>query len=71
MAARVEYFASAAPATPLDRPKCAQCESCCGACSAEGFENLRVEYVDGSVPAGSCKSEDAGCATRQWGTSEE
>ena len=69
--ARVEYFASAAPATPLDRPKCAQCESCCGACSAEGFGNLRVEYVDGSVPAGSCKSEDAGCATRQWGTSEE
>ena len=39
---RVEYFASARPDVPLDRPKCAQCESCCGACSGDedccGFE---------------------------------
>ena len=56
----VEYYASAAPDTPLDRPKCAQCEPCCGSCSAAGFEDLRIRYADGSVPQGSCMSVHAG-----------
>jgi len=50
----VEYHTSEAPLTPLDRPKCGQCRSCCGGCGYSGFDNLDIEYVDGSVPRGSC-----------------
>ena len=59
----VEYFASAAPQTPLDRAKCGQCRPCCGKCSAAGFDNLTVAYLDGTVPAGSCMAvhTGAGC----------
>ena len=58
--ARVAYHASARPDRPLDRPKCGQCSSCCGSCSAAGFDKLVVEYRDGTVPAGSCKSTHSG-----------
>ena len=34
---------------------------CCGGCSDAGFDNLTVTYLDGSVPAGSCMKEGAGC----------
>jgi hypothetical protein len=57
----VQYFASAAPHTPLDRPKCGQCRSCCGHCSSDGFDNLTISYLDGSVPEGSCMVNNAGC----------
>jgi hypothetical protein len=56
----VEYYATEAPETPLNRPTCAQCEPCCGDCSEEGFESLQIDYLDGSVPQGSCMSEHAG-----------
>ena len=61
--AGLEYYASAAPTVPLRRPKCGQCESCCGSCSAEGFKQLRIEYRDGSVPQGQCMAVSAGCKT--------
>ena len=56
----VEYAASAAPWTPLDRAKCGQCEPCCGSCSTAGFKNLTISYVDKSVPKGSCMSVHTG-----------
>ena len=59
--AGVEYFASASPGEPLQRAKCGQCRSCCGSCSAAGFDNLTVTYVDGSVPGGECMKVSAGC----------
>ena len=43
---------------------CGQCVhpgECCGPCSDAGFDNLTVTYLDGSVPAGSCMKEGAGC----------
>jgi hypothetical protein len=46
---------------PLPRPKCGQCRSCCGSCSYAGFDKLAIEYLDGTVPAGSCMEENAGC----------
>ena len=55
----IEYFASAKPQSPLVRPKCGQCESCCGMCSHAGFESLKIT-TDGSVPAGQCMSEHTG-----------
>jgi hypothetical protein len=59
--ARVGYFASARPTTPLARAKCGQCKSCCGDCSEAGFDALKVAYLDGSVAEGSCKSVNVGC----------
>ena len=62
--ARVRYVASARPDAPLARPTCGQCVhpgECCGGCSDAGFDNLTVTYLDGSVPAGSCMKEGAGC----------
>ena len=57
----LRYLASDDPAgAPLDRPPCAQCAPCCGDCSAAGFEDLAIEYADGSVAAGSCMSVHAG-----------
>ena len=56
--------ASARPDAPLARPTCGQCVhpgECCGGCSDAGFDNLTVTYLDGSVPAGSCMKEGAGC----------
>eukprot|EP01051_Picozoa_sp_SAG22_P002605 SAG22_NODE_118_length_19263_cov_16.155813_17_plen_188_part_00 len=48
------------PEVPLDRPKCGQCETCCGGCSAAGFDQLRIDYRDASVPKGSCKAVATG-----------
>ena len=58
----IGYFASAAPTTPLARPKCGQCKSCCNGCSEAGFDDLTVTVRDGSVPEGQCKSVSAGCS---------
>eukprot|EP00937_MAST-01D_sp_MAST-1D-sp2_P003742 g3742.t1 len=58
--AAVEYALAAAPGAPLARAKCAQCAPCCGQCSAAGFNQLQIEYADGSVPAGSCKQVHSG-----------
>ena len=58
---RISYAASAAPDQPLDRPKCGQCRSCCGACSLAGFDNLTIDYRDASVPTGQCLRANAGC----------
>ena len=57
----VEYFASASPTSPLARPKCGSCKSCCGSCSEAGFDGLSVTVTDGSVPDGQCKRVSAGC----------
>jgi hypothetical protein len=57
----IEYFASERPDTPLSRPKCGQCRGCCGGCSYKGFDQLKIKYVDESVPAGQCMSSSAGC----------
>jgi hypothetical protein len=59
--AKIEYVASEAPDIAIRRPKCAQCKSCCGKCSPTGFAELAVEYLDDSVPQGSCKTMNAGC----------
>lgn len=59
--ARMSYFASAHPDTPLQRAKCGQCKSCCGQCGEGGFDDLDITYVDGSVPAASCMQVNAGC----------
>ena len=56
----IEYFASARPAVPLARPKCGQCRSCCGSCCMDGFDQLHIKYLDGSVPEGSCMSVHTG-----------
>ena len=45
----IEYYATLRPDTPLDRPKCGQCRSCCGctnsttgvSCMAVRFEILK------------------------------
>lgn len=55
----IEYTASARPESPLDRPRCGNCASCCD-CSEAGYRNL-VHYMDGSVADGACKRENAGC----------
>ena len=57
----IEYFASDRLDTPLARPKCGQCRSCCGQCSYAGFDSLAIQYLDHSVPHGSCMSVNAGC----------
>jgi hypothetical protein len=57
----IEYFASEKPDTPLSRPRCGQCRSCCGSCSTVGFDDLVISYLDGSVPKGQCMSANAGC----------
>jgi hypothetical protein len=46
---------------PFDRPKCGQCRSCCGKCSTAGFDQLKIKYLDASVPEGSCMKNNAGC----------
>eukprot|EP00040_Diaphanoeca_grandis_P013205 m.66825 g.66825 ORF g.66825 m.66825 type:complete len:495 (+) comp23730_c0_seq1:260-1744(+) len=58
---RVAYVASEHPDLPLARAKCGQCRSCCGPCSFDGFDDLTIEYLDASVPNGSCKNVNAGC----------
>ena len=55
--AGVEYHLSAAPASPVGRPKCGACRSCCNEhCNFGGFDDLRIDYLDDSVPAGSCRN---------------
>ena len=49
-----EYVASARPDTPLERPRCGNCESCCD-CASTGYRNLTIHYLDSTVPDGSCK----------------
>ena len=52
----IEYYATLRPDTPLDRPKCGQCRSCCGctnsttgvSCMAVRFEipkSLSINFV--------------------------
>ena len=48
------FLASADSGTPLARPKCGQCKSCCGGCSVDGLVRLAIRYLDGSVPEESC-----------------
>jgi len=60
----IAYVASERPDTPLQRAKCGQCRECCGPCSYDGFDQLSVNYLDESVPEGSCTSISAGCASR-------
>lgn len=55
----VDYFASAT-GDPLQRPRCGQCEPCCGGCSTAGFLDLKIDYRDDTVPAGSCMAAHAG-----------
>ena len=55
----IEYYASAQPDVPLQRPKCGQCRSCCGSCSFDGFDQLAISY-DASVPKGQCMSAHTG-----------
>ena len=55
----IEYYASAQPGVPLQRPKCGQCRSCCGSCSFDGFDQLAISY-DASVPKGQCLSAHTG-----------
>ena len=57
----IEYAAADDPVAPFDRPKCGQCQSCCGPCSLVGFDNLTIEYLDASVPKNSCMVVNAGC----------
>ena len=57
----IEYLSSQDPAAPMRRPKCGSCRSCCGRCSFDGFDDLRIDYVDGSVPNGSCTYKIPGC----------
>jgi hypothetical protein len=57
---RITYSASVHPQTPLDRPKCGNCVSCCG-CSDAGYLNLTVHYLDNSVADGACERDNAGC----------
>jgi len=61
---RIAYYASAQPATPLARPKCGQCKTCCGDCGEGNLDSLNIAYVDGSVVAGSCLEVSAGCGTQ-------
>ena len=56
---RIQYRASATGA-PLGRPKCGQCRTCCGSCKFAGFDDLSIDYADGSVTEGICKSAHAG-----------
>lgn len=56
----VEYMASDRPQFPLRRPKCGQCEPCCGPCSAAGFLSLNIDYTDDSVPPNECMAVHTG-----------
>ena len=41
-------------ANPVLWPIISTGRSCCGGCGYGGFDHLGIEYLDGSVPKGSC-----------------
>ncbi len=57
---RISYFFSGSGKV-CNRPRCGQCRSCCGHCSFHGFDNLKIEYLDATVPNGTCMLANAGC----------